>query len=241
MKPHSDEVGLEAKIAGLQEDFDVESGSQGPASCGEKQGKESDGGSPAKKQAPQPQSCNGNVGAVGTLTLLRKYPHLLLASAILFCLVVALCAFGIVHATNASYHMEETKARDQAVRVSDAIAKQLSSASQAALSLAAVVKTKPHWSFIEDNFLSLAKELFRQSQEDQDNQLDIKEVALAPFGRIRLDYSLPAPRNASRDLFSAPYVQILGTFRSVEERGLSITGPIPLTDSNGSAFSAFSA
>eukprot|EP00983_Pelagomonas_calceolata_P074294 1152496-Pelagomonas_calceolata.AAC.1 len=81
---------------------------------------------------------------------------------ILFCLIVALCSFGIVHATNASYKLEGQQARDAAVSAADGIAMQLSSASRAALSLAAVVKMNPNWSFLESNFQVLAEELFRQ-------------------------------------------------------------------------------
>eukprot|EP00983_Pelagomonas_calceolata_P067909 1149674-Pelagomonas_calceolata.AAC.2 len=96
--------------------------------------------------------------------------HASTATLILFCLIVALCSFGIVHATNASYKLEGERARDTAISAADGIAKQLSSASRAALSMvgvrgckgyrpykgckdmAAVVKMNPNWSFLESNF-----------------------------------------------------------------------------------------
>eukprot|EP00983_Pelagomonas_calceolata_P053123 1143173-Pelagomonas_calceolata.AAC.7 len=89
----------------------------------------------------------------------KSYLH----AVILFCLITALCSFGIVHATNDSYDLEEKQARDAAVSAADGIAKQLSSASRAALSMAAVVRMNPNWSFLESNFEVLAKELFRQA------------------------------------------------------------------------------
>eukprot|EP00967_Tisochrysis_lutea_P066887 scaffold87300_cov20-Tisochrysis_lutea.AAC.2 len=59
-------------------------------------------------------------------------------AVILFCLIVALCSFGIVHATNASYNLEGQQAQDAAVSAADGIAMQLSSAFKAALSMVGV-------------------------------------------------------------------------------------------------------
>eukprot|EP00983_Pelagomonas_calceolata_P069297 1150316-Pelagomonas_calceolata.AAC.2 len=59
-------------------------------------------------------------------------------AVILFCLTVALCSFGIVHATKASHKLEGERARDTAISAADGIAKQLSSASRAALSMVGV-------------------------------------------------------------------------------------------------------
>eukprot|EP00983_Pelagomonas_calceolata_P131810 1161812-Pelagomonas_calceolata.AAC.3 len=59
-------------------------------------------------------------------------------AVILFCLIVALCTFGIVHATKASYELEGQQARDAALSAADGLAKQLSSASRAALSLVGI-------------------------------------------------------------------------------------------------------
>eukprot|EP00983_Pelagomonas_calceolata_P042226 1138403-Pelagomonas_calceolata.AAC.4 len=56
-------------------------------------------------------------------------------AVISFCLIVALCSFGIVHATNASYDLEGKQARDAALGAADGLAQELSSASKAALSL----------------------------------------------------------------------------------------------------------
>eukprot|EP00200_Dunaliella_tertiolecta_P007255 CAMPEP_0202381292 /NCGR_PEP_ID=MMETSP1127-20130417/34796_1 /ASSEMBLY_ACC=CAM_ASM_000462 /TAXON_ID=3047 /ORGANISM="Dunaliella tertiolecta, Strain CCMP1320" /LENGTH=127 /DNA_ID=CAMNT_0048980207 /DNA_START=93 /DNA_END=473 /DNA_ORIENTATION=+ len=116
---------------------------------------------PGKKEKPPPAS-NSDIATAGLPTLLRKFPHLLIAPVISFCLIVALCSFGIVHATNASYDLEGKQARDAALGAADGLAQELSSASKAALSLAAVVKMSPNWSFLEANFHVLAEELFRQ-------------------------------------------------------------------------------
>eukprot|EP00967_Tisochrysis_lutea_P030855 scaffold36256_cov16-Tisochrysis_lutea.AAC.1 len=60
-------------------------------------------------------------------------------AAILFCLIVALCTFGIVHATNAHNDVEVRQARDAAHIAADGLSMQLSSASRAALSLVGVI------------------------------------------------------------------------------------------------------
>eukprot|EP00983_Pelagomonas_calceolata_P111874 1159828-Pelagomonas_calceolata.AAC.4 len=70
--------------------------------------------------------------------------HLYVSAAVLFCLVVALSVFGVVHATNASYDTEGRQAWDAAVSSADGIAKQLSYASTAALSLVSG-GTSFHW------------------------------------------------------------------------------------------------
>ncbi|KAF5837368.1 hypothetical protein DUNSADRAFT_4473 [Dunaliella salina] len=99
--------------------------------------------------------------------------------------------------------------------------------------MAAVVKMNPSWSFLEAVFLPLAKELFRQSGPGPSKlgrNLDIKEIGLLPFGRVRAIYGVPVSRNTSRDLFSPELVTLLGPYRSMRERGLTVNGPIPLSD-----------
>eukprot|EP00200_Dunaliella_tertiolecta_P008864 CAMPEP_0202391596 /NCGR_PEP_ID=MMETSP1127-20130417/91918_1 /ASSEMBLY_ACC=CAM_ASM_000462 /TAXON_ID=3047 /ORGANISM="Dunaliella tertiolecta, Strain CCMP1320" /LENGTH=297 /DNA_ID=CAMNT_0048994037 /DNA_START=814 /DNA_END=1704 /DNA_ORIENTATION=- len=189
---------------------------------------------PSSEEKAPPKACSQ--GRAGALTLLFKYPHLLVAPVILFCLIVALCSFGIVHATNASYKLEGQQARDAAVSAADGIAKQLSSASRAALSMAAVVKMNPNWSFLESNFQVLAEELFRQSNDE--GNLVLKELAFIPFGRVRINYGDPITRNSTADMFSPQLVNQLGPYRSIKERGLTVNGPIPLTNTEDRAFAA---
>jgi len=185
------------------------------------------------KDSPAP-ACN--TGVAGALTLLSKHPQLLIAPAILFCLIVALCSFGIVHATNASYNLEGEQAKDEATSAADGLVVQLSSASRAVLSLAAVVKMNPNWSFLESNFLVLAEELFRQSNED--GNLALRELALLPFGRVRLLLTKPDQRNSTADLFSPALVDRLQPYQSIAVGGLTINGPIPLTTGDERAFAA---
>ncbi|KAF5833121.1 hypothetical protein DUNSADRAFT_10671 [Dunaliella salina] len=178
-------------------------------------------------------------GTGSHLNLLSKEPQLLLAPAILFCLIVALCSFGVVHATNASYDLEGEQAKDAALKAADGLAKQLSSASRAALSLAAVVHMNPTWPFLESNFLVLADELFRQSTESHtDASLALMELTLLPFGRVRAGLGKPIQRNSTADIFAPEMVGTFVPYKTMERPALHIKGPSPLSNSELKAFSA---
>uniref|UniRef100_A0A7S3R0U6 Protein kinase domain-containing protein n=1 Tax=Dunaliella tertiolecta TaxID=3047 RepID=A0A7S3R0U6_DUNTE len=193
--------------------------------------------SSGEKQAP---ALTCNPGAARALTTLlsdlMKHPHLLIAPLLVFCLVAALCSYGIMRATEASYKLEERHARDAANYAADGLAKQLSTACRAVLSLAAVVKMNPSWPFLESNFQVLAKELFRQSYDE--GNLSLEELALIPFGRVSLNYGLIHNHTTHTDLFSPDHVNVLGPYRSLAQRGLTLSGPIPLTNTEEKAFAA---
>ncbi|KAF5833115.1 hypothetical protein DUNSADRAFT_10665 [Dunaliella salina] len=204
---------------------------------------EQERGKPAKLlkkgQLSGPTSISGTGTAGFTWTLICENPHLLAAPAILFCLIVALCSFGIVHATNASYDLEGEQARDAALTAADGLAKQLSLASRATMSLVAVVRMNPHWSFLDSNFHLLAEELFRQSAEDSnDDSLALMELSLLPFGRIRASLGKPIQRNSTADLFSPGLVGEFETLDVIKHGGLHIKGPNSLSNSDAQAFSA---
>eukprot|EP00983_Pelagomonas_calceolata_P111875 1159828-Pelagomonas_calceolata.AAC.5 len=75
-------------------------------------------------------------------------------------------------------------------------------------------------------------------EANDEGNLVIKELALIPFGRVRLDYAVPYSSNTTRDLFSAPFVTTLGTLRSIKERDLTVNGPIPLEYTEKKGFAA---
>ncbi|KAF5837079.1 hypothetical protein DUNSADRAFT_4860 [Dunaliella salina] len=186
-------------------------------------------------QAP---ACNQRgAGALTLGCLLCKHPHLLVAPLVIFCIIAALSAFGIMRATTASYNSEANHAREAAVSAADGIATQLSSASRAALSLAAVVRMNPSWAFLESNFEVLAKELFRQSNEE--GNLVLRELALIPFGRVTANYgTIHHGHHSSIDLFSSERIESTGPYRSLAQRGLTVNGPIPFKGTEEKAFAA---
>ncbi|KAF5837077.1 kinase-like domain-containing protein [Dunaliella salina] len=180
------------------------------------------------RQAP----CN-----TATQSLIPRHPYLLVVPVILFFLIVALCSFGIVHATNDSLEEEEKQSREAAVSTADGIATQISSASRAALSLAAVVRMNPSWAFLESNFEVLARELFRQSNEE--GNLVLRELALIPFGRVTANYgTIHHGHHSSIDLFSSERIESTGPYRSLAQRGLTVNGPIPFKGTEEKAFAA---
>jgi len=238
-----DQVARAFALEEEEEAYDLEKGQGRKKSRFSALGKQDDPPAPNRKASPggrqlQAPTCTNQrvAGALPLGCLLCKHPHLLTAPLILFCLITALCSFGIVHATNDSYDLEEKQARDAAVSAADGIAKQLSSASRAALSMAAVVRMNPNWSFLESNFEVLAKELFRQSNEE--GNLFLRELALIPFGRVSANYGTIHDHHTHTDLFSPERIESTGPYRSMEQRGLTVNGPIPFTNTEERAFAA---
>eukprot|EP00200_Dunaliella_tertiolecta_P017894 CAMPEP_0202422936 /NCGR_PEP_ID=MMETSP1128-20130828/51118_1 /ASSEMBLY_ACC=CAM_ASM_000463 /TAXON_ID=3047 /ORGANISM="Dunaliella tertiolecta, Strain CCMP1320" /LENGTH=687 /DNA_ID=CAMNT_0049031019 /DNA_START=129 /DNA_END=2189 /DNA_ORIENTATION=- len=269
-----DQVARAFALEEEEEAYDLEKGQGRKKSRFSALGKQDDPPAPNRKASPggrqlQAPTCTNQrvAGALPLGCLLCKHPHLLTAPLILFCLITALCSFGIVHATNHSYDLEEKQARDAAVSAADGIAKQLSSASRAALSMAAVVRMNPNWSFLESNFEVLAKELFRQSNEEgsscqnepklvipgsnfevlakelfrqsnEEGNLFLRELALIPFGRVSANYGTIHDHHTHTDLFSPERIESTGPYRSMEQRGLTVNGPIPFTNTEERAFAA---
>eukprot|EP00983_Pelagomonas_calceolata_P055641 1144237-Pelagomonas_calceolata.AAC.3 len=90
---------------------------------------------------------------------------------------------------------------------------------------AAVVRMNPNWSFLESNFEVLAKELFRQASS-------------IGFGRVSANYGTIHDHHTHTDLFSPERIESTGPYRSMEQRGLTVNGPIPFTNTEERAFAA---
>ncbi|KAF5833120.1 kinase-like domain-containing protein [Dunaliella salina] len=198
-----------------------------------KEGEGNELGMKGQLSAPTGISGTGTAG----MAILRKFPHLLTTPVILFCLIVALGTFGLVYATSQHYDIEGRQARDSALIAADGLAKQLSSASRAALCLAAVVRMEPRWPFLVSHFQVLAEELFSQMSQDEDD-FGLMELSFLPFGRVRASLGKPVQRNSTADLFSPGFMHEWMPLETLQQGSLDIKGPNSLSHSDLFSFTA---
>eukprot|EP00200_Dunaliella_tertiolecta_P016210 CAMPEP_0202421856 /NCGR_PEP_ID=MMETSP1128-20130828/50555_1 /ASSEMBLY_ACC=CAM_ASM_000463 /TAXON_ID=3047 /ORGANISM="Dunaliella tertiolecta, Strain CCMP1320" /LENGTH=1194 /DNA_ID=CAMNT_0049029899 /DNA_START=159 /DNA_END=3743 /DNA_ORIENTATION=+ len=162
------------------------------------------------------------------LQLLKRHPLSLCGPpVVLFCLVVALCVFGLTFAIDAKIETQKKLAHHVARDTADALVLQLNVVSGAALTLAAFVKRDPDWNRLQAEFIPVAQEVFRQAAES--SSYDLAELQYIPFGKISTSYSEVNPRNVSTDLFRPDRLERTQVYQTLEMGSMTINGPLPLT------------
>jgi len=161
-------------------------------------------------------------------TVLRQNYRLLIPPTVLLILVLALCLFAVIYATNRSMGSQKDLMETTAKATADALKLQLTAVTGALYTMATCVRIQPDWNSLQEEFPTVAGYVYNELRSEKAQGLS--GIVYLPFGIVSAVY----PPNSSAqptlgyDLFQPGASENLQIFNAVKRRSLTYSGPLQL-------------